>query len=49
VRLGIDDQHVPHGNPKQQHEALGYGPTGIRAAVERLLGVQEAAPVAGRR
>ncbi|MDF1522666.1 MAG: 1-deoxy-D-xylulose-5-phosphate synthase [Trueperaceae bacterium] len=49
VRLGIDDQHVPHGDPKKQHEALGYGPTGIRAAVERLVGVQEPVPVAARR
>jgi len=24
---------VPHGDPKRQHEELGYGPEGIRHAV----------------
>ena len=34
-RLGIGDRHVPHGDPSQQHEELGYGPSGIAAAVDR--------------
>jgi len=34
-RLGIDDRHVPHGDPSVQHEELGYGPSGIAAAVDR--------------
>lgn len=36
TRLGIRDQHVPHGNPAEQHEQLGYGPRAIRAELERL-------------
>ncbi|MDA0700466.1 MAG: 1-deoxy-D-xylulose-5-phosphate synthase [bacterium] len=35
-RLGIDDVHVPHGDPAKQHEALGYGVGGIRRAIERV-------------
>jgi len=35
-RLGIDDVHVPHGDPAKQHEALGYGVGGIRQAIERV-------------
>jgi 1-deoxy-D-xylulose-5-phosphate synthase len=50
VRLGIDDQHVPHGDPAAQHEALGYGPSGIRAALARLgFGRPEPIAVAERR
>jgi hypothetical protein len=29
---------VPHGTPEKQHEALGYGTEGIRAAL-RSLGI----------
>ena len=36
VRLGIPDEHVPHGDPKAQHERYGYGPTGIRRTLESL-------------
>jgi 1-deoxy-D-xylulose-5-phosphate synthase len=32
-RLGIDDRHVPHGDPAQQHVDLGYGEAGIRRAI----------------
>ena len=35
-RLGIPDQAVPHGDPKAQHEALGFGPKGIRRALSEL-------------
>lgn len=49
VRLGIDDQHVPHGDPAAQHEALGYGPKGIRAALARLGFGAEAPVAAGER
>lgn len=35
-RLGIPDVHVPHGDPKMQHEALGYGPRSIRTTLEEL-------------
>ena len=50
VRLGIDDRHVPHGDPAAQHEALGYGPEGIRAALARLgFGPAAAVAVAERR
>jgi 1-deoxy-D-xylulose-5-phosphate synthase len=37
TRLGIGDVHVPHGDPATQHEALGYGPKAVAAAVERAL------------
>ncbi|MBW6456310.1 MAG: 1-deoxy-D-xylulose-5-phosphate synthase [Trueperaceae bacterium] len=37
-RLGIDDAHVPHGDPAQQHEELGYGVRGIADAVAELRG-----------
>jgi 1-deoxy-D-xylulose-5-phosphate synthase len=37
TRLGIDDVHVPHGDPGAQHEALGYGPKAIAAAVAEAL------------
>ena len=36
VRLGIPDEHVPHGDPKAQHESYGYGPKGIRRTLEAL-------------
>lgn len=35
-RLGIRDRHVPHGNPAEQHEELGYGPEAIRSELARL-------------
>jgi 1-deoxy-D-xylulose-5-phosphate synthase len=35
TRLGIGDEHVPHGDPAAQHEALGYGPRGIASAVAK--------------
>ncbi len=34
IRLGIPDEHVPHGDPKAQHEEYGYGPRGIRRVLE---------------
>jgi 1-deoxy-D-xylulose-5-phosphate synthase len=34
-RLGIDDRHVPHGDPVAQHAELGYGVAGIRRAIAR--------------
>ncbi len=36
-RLGIPDVMVPHGDPKLQHEELGYGPESIRSIVDELL------------
>lgn len=33
TRLGIQDTTVPHGDPKAQHEELGYGPEAIRTAL----------------
>ncbi len=45
IRLGVPDVTVPHGDPRAQHEAMGYGPAGIRAALERLgLARPSAAP-----
>lgn len=35
-RLGIPDITVPHGDPKAQHEALGYGPQAIRNTLKEL-------------
>ena len=35
-RLGLPDQPVPHGDPKAQHEVLGFGPKGIAKALEEL-------------
>ncbi len=35
-RLGVPDVTVPHGTPAKQHEGLGYGPEGIRAALWEL-------------
>ena len=35
-RLGIQDTTVPHGDPKQQHEELGYGPNAMRAVLQQL-------------
>ncbi|MEJ2666689.1 MAG: 1-deoxy-D-xylulose-5-phosphate synthase [Deinococcales bacterium] len=35
-RLGVPDVTVPHGTPARQHEALGYGPEGIRAVLATL-------------
>ncbi len=40
-RLGVPDVTVPHGTPSKQHESLGYGPGGIRAAL-RSLGIEPA-------
>jgi 1-deoxy-D-xylulose-5-phosphate synthase len=42
-RLGIRERHVPHGNPIEQHEELGYGPQAIRRV---LAGLGQAAGVA---
>ena len=36
TRLGIQDTTVPHGDPKKQHELLGYGPGAIRSVLEGL-------------
>ncbi len=36
VRLGVRDQVVPHGDPKEQHEELGYGPAAIAATLDGL-------------
>ncbi len=44
VRLGIPDEHVPHGDPAEQHERYGYGPQAIRRTLTRL----GLAPVAER-
>ncbi len=35
-RLGIPDEHVPHGDPIAQHEAYGFGPRAIRDTLARL-------------
>ncbi len=35
-RLGIADIYIPHGNPKEQHEELGYGVSGIRNTLVKL-------------
>ncbi len=35
-RLGIPDVVVPHGDPAQQHEDLGYGPKAIQQRLEQL-------------
>jgi hypothetical protein len=43
-RLGIDDQHVPHGDPKLQHDELGYGATAIRAALHELATLRSPQP-----
>jgi 1-deoxy-D-xylulose-5-phosphate synthase len=42
VRLGIPDEHVPHGDPVAQHEAYGFGPQGIRVTLARLGLAEEA-------
>ena len=42
-RLGIPDVHVEHGNPSQQHEDLGYGPTAIQSLLETELQRQQKA------
>jgi len=48
VRLGVHDVSVPHGDPKAQHEELGYGPKAIRRTLEGLgVGTYPAARVAG--
>ena len=44
TRLGVPDVVVPHGDPKRQHDELGYGPESLRATLARLLG--DAAPEA---
>ena len=36
VRLGIPDEHVPHGDPVAQHELYGYGPKSIRQTLVQL-------------
>ncbi len=48
LRLGIRDRHVPHGDPAAQHEELGYGVSGVRAAVARLRQGREQVSWAGR-
>ncbi len=35
-KLGISDVYVPHGNPQDQHEELGYGALGIRNTLIKL-------------
>jgi len=35
-RLGIPDVTVPHGDPKAQHEELGYGPKAIARVLNEL-------------
>ncbi len=40
-RLGIPDRHVPHGDPKAQHEVFGIGPAGIRQALKDLALIDE--------
>lgn len=35
-RLGIPDEHVPHGDPAAQHEAFGFGPQAIGRTLEAL-------------
>ena len=35
-RLGIPDVTVPHGDPKAQHEALGYGPEALRKVLKEF-------------
>jgi 1-deoxy-D-xylulose-5-phosphate synthase len=37
TRLGISDVHVPHGDPRAQHEELGYGPVAVRRAIDAAL------------
>ncbi len=37
TRLGIADRIVPHGDPKAQHEELGYGPRALARRVRELL------------
>lgn len=48
-RLGIDERHVPHGDPESQHEELGYGPEGIRRALASLLTGRRAVQQVGGR
>jgi 1-deoxy-D-xylulose-5-phosphate synthase len=36
MRLGVRDRYVPHGDPKAQHEELGYGVKSIRRALAEL-------------
>jgi 1-deoxy-D-xylulose-5-phosphate synthase len=36
VRLGVRDRVVPHGDPRAQHEELGYGPEAIARTLEEL-------------
>lgn len=35
-RLGIPDEHVPHGDVAAQHERYGYGPKAMRQTLVRL-------------
>ena len=35
-RLGIPDVTVPHGDPKAQHELLGYGPEAMQTVLKEL-------------
>src|SRR5690606_8287701 len=43
VRLGVKDRVVPHGDPKAQHEELGYGPTAIAGTLDELGAAREGA------
>ena len=41
VCLGVPDTVVPHGEPADQHEELGYGPKALRDKIKELgLAVQ---------
>ncbi len=45
IRLGIPDEPVPHGDPNAQHEAFGYGPTGIKQILAEF-GMEKLTPLA---
>src|SRR5690606_41269356 len=47
VRLGIRDRVVPHGDPKAQHEELGYGPEAIARTLDELGAVRSGAGQGG--
>jgi len=47
VRLGIRDRVVPHGDPRAQHEELGYGPEAIARTLDELGAVRSAAGLGG--
>jgi 1-deoxy-D-xylulose-5-phosphate synthase len=44
-RLGIDDRHVPHGDPAAQHDELGFGVVGIHRAIEHARQAGGAGPL----